>query len=318
MKKLTRRQFAATVASGLSVLANSGSFAESLPQSPPSAAEQRYSLQNTFGLALAVDAKTGSYAVQYGGERWLGAGHVSVLENKQWYGSAAQPELAGRSRAGKLVLTGAKTGASADFLGSYQSVELAWEVPDSAAAFSTGFKLYSDAPCVVFFQKFPRGFKNYASGSWIVPSVVFPQFQAGFDERNDLYSWTSGGMFTHRFGYGNAASVGGTVDLLLLADPTYKTLILSPYANYLVATQQCAPAASRDETNPSKGAINCGIEGLVEDLPAGFEHEHILMAGQGIGETFRAWGAALLKRAGKQIPSKYAGDTLKYPVYWDD
>jgi len=73
-----------------------------------------------------------------------------------------------------------------------------------------------------------------------------------------------------------------------------------------------------DETNPSKGAINCGIEGLVKEIPSGFEHQHILVVGSGIHRTFEAWGKILLRKTGKQVPSKYMGDNLKYPVYWDD
>jgi hypothetical protein len=287
----------------------------------PSLAQQReHSLENKFGISLAVNPKEGSYTLQFGGERWLGKGLVSVLENKRWCRSAEVKyrEVAAYDRPQKLLLTDMKTGKSSDFLGSYQSIELAWQAPDSTTAFATGFRLYSDAPCLVFVQKFPHGFKNYASGSWIVPSVVFPQFLPEFDERNDLYSWTSGGMFTHRFGYGNAASLGGTVDLLLLADKDRRAIILSPYANYLVATQQCAPVASEDETDPSKLAINCGIEGLVTDLPDGYEHQHILVAGPGIHNTFESWGKALLARSGKKVPSKYSGDNMKYAVYWDD
>ena len=324
MKSLTRRQFAKTVASGIGVLSTPLGLAIPIPQAHPApftAEQQQYSLANKFGISLTINPKEGFYTVQYGDERWLGEGLVSVLENKRWYRSAQTkyPEVAAYDRTTeRLALTGVKTGTSTNFLGTYQSIELAWQVPDSTTALGTEFRLYSDAPCLVFVQKFPQGFKNYASGNWIVPSVVFPQFLSGFDDRNDIYSWTSGGMFTHRFGYGNAASLEGTVDLLLLADAAYNALILSPYANYLVATQQCAPVAAVNETDPSKGAINCGIEGLVEDIPAGFEHAHILLAGQGIGKTFRLWGEALLKRAGKKIPSKYEGDTLKYPVYWDD
>jgi hypothetical protein len=125
-------------------------------------------------------------------------------------------------------------------------------------------------------------------------------------------------MFSHRFGHGNAASLGGTVDLLLLADATNRVMILSPFANYLVATQQGAPAAAENETNRSGTAINCGIEGLVQEIPNGFEHQHIMVVGQGIHGTFQEWGRALLERAGKKIPSKYQDDTLKYLVYMDD
>jgi len=217
-----------------------------------------------------------------------------------------------------LVLGDVKQTASNDRLGAYDSIAAVWKVPGTSLAVETGFRMYRDAPYLVFTQGFPDGFKNYASGNWIIPSVAFPQFLPTFDSRNDLYSWTSGGMFTHRFAYGNASSLGGTVDLLLLADNDYQTAILSPLANYLAATQQSLPVASQDETNPSKLAISCGIEGLVGEIPAGFQHAHLLVVGKGIGDTFERWGKALLDKAGKNIPSKYEGDTLKYPVYWDD
>jgi len=261
------------------------------------------------------------YSVRYQGERWLGTGLVSVLANRRWYRSAAvkYPEAAAYQQpVGKLLLKDVKSGRDRDQLGSYEAIELTWMTPDGGPQLVTGFHLYTDAPCLVFVQRFPQGYKNYASGNWIVPSVVFPQFLPSFGDRNDLYSWVSGGMFTHRFGYGNAASVGGTADLLLLTDAANKTLILSPYANYLVATQQSMPAAAVDETNPGKNAINCGIEGLVKEIPSGFEHQHIVTVGAGIHRTFDAWGKLLLGKAGKQAPSKYAGDNLKYPVYWDD
>jgi hypothetical protein len=218
----------------------------------------------------------------------------------------------------RLVLGDLKQTASNDQLGAFDSLEAVWKVPGTSVAVATAFRLYRDAPYLVFTQRFPNGFKNYASGNWIIPSVSFPQFVPTFDSRNDLYSWASGGMFTHRFAYGNASSLGGTVDLLLLADSKYDTAILSPFANYLVATQQSMPVASQDETNPSKLAISCGIEGLVGEIPTGFQHAHLLVVGKGIGNTFQSWGRALLEKAGKKIPSKYEGDTLKYPVYWDD
>jgi len=324
MKSLTRRQFGKTVASGIGAISayRNGTGLIQLTTLISYPGQQReHSLENKFGISLTVNTKEGFYTIRYGGERWLGKGLASVLENERWYRSAElkYPNASANVRPeGRLLLAEVKTGQSSDSLGNYNFIELGWNVPNSTTGVVTGFRLYSDGPWLVLVQKFPHGFKDYASGNWIVPSVVFPQFLSAFDDRNDLHLWTSGGMFTHRFGYGNAASLGGTVDLLLLADADHKALILSPYANYLVATQQCAPVAAVNESNPSKGAINCGIEGLVEEIPVGFEHSHILVAGVGIGRTFRSWGAALLQRAGKKIPSKYTGDTLKYPVYWDD
>jgi hypothetical protein len=280
-----------------------------------------YSLENKFGISVSVEPDVGRYSVRYNGQSWFGLGIVSVLANKRWYrsGDVKFPEAAVYDQpSGRLTIEDTKVASGTDRWGEYQAIDLSWRVPGSDIVLVTGFRLYTEHPFLVFLQKFPKGFKNYASGNWIIPSVAFPQFLTMFDDRNDLYAWTSGGMFNHRFSYGAASSLGGTVDLLLLADKDYDTAILSPFANYLVATQQSLPAASRDETNPSKLAISCGIEGLVEEIPAGFEHAHLLVVGRGIGKTFQTWGEALLERAGKKIPSKYDGDTLKYPVYWDD
>ena len=324
MKHLNRRDFGKVMAGGIGALSVPSTFARPTPQAESAASGSQpsvHALENRFGISLKVEPEEGVYSIRYQGERWLGTGLASVLENKRWYRSAgvSYPETIAYGRPqGKLLLSGVKTGKNNDHLGSYESIDLTWKVPDSTTTVVTGFRLYSDAPCLVFVQDFPQGFKNYASGNWIVPSVVFPQFLPQFEDRNDLYTWISGGMFTHRFGYGNSASVEGTADLLLLADAANKTLILSPYANYLVATQQIAPVAAVDETNPSKAAINCGIEGLVQEIPNGFEHQHIMVVGSGIHHTFESWGKVLLGKAGKQVPSKYLGDNLKYPVYWDD
>ena len=288
---------------------------------PPSAAERTYLLQDKFGISVSVDLQTGLYSVQYNGQSWFGPGIVSVLANKRWYRSADVkfPEVAAYVHPqGKLIFEDAKTGSEKDRLGVYEFIDLSWKVPDIGVDLVTGFRLYRDNPYLVFVQRFPKGFKGYASGNWVVPSVVFPQFISQFGARNDLYSWTSGGMFTHRFGYGTASSLGGTVDLLLLLDKDHRAVVLSPFANYLIATQQNAPVATMDETEPNKLAINCGIEGLVQQIPSGFEHAHIMVAGNGVSNTFGLWGRALLDRSGKRVPSKYEGDTLKYPVYWDD
>jgi hypothetical protein len=279
-------------------------------------------LENRFGIAVAIQSETGKYNVTYKGQRWLGSGFVSVLVKNRWYRSAEirYPEpSAYKTPQVKLVLQDSKSGSDSDTLGVYDFLDLTWAVPDLGVRLVTGFRLYRERPYLVFVQKFPDGFRNYASGNWSVPSVVFPQFLPDVaSSRNDLYSWISGGLDAHRFAYGPASSLGGTVDVLLLSDSHYDTVVLSPFANYLVATQQSSPVATRDESDPMKSAINCGIEGLVQEIPVGFEHAHILVAGKGVSQSVREWGRALLDKAGKRVLSKYEGDNMKYPTYWDD
>jgi hypothetical protein len=253
-----------------------------------------------------VEPKTGQYSVLYRGESWYGTGAVSVFAGQRWYRSAA---LAGSGdKDGKLVVHDLKTGAGKDLFGAFEFLDLYWKLPETGAGLITGFKVYRDRPYIVFVQKFPGGVPRYANGAWAVPSVIFPQFAPKSPgARKDLHAWTSGGMGAHFLARGDAAGLQGTVDILLLADRDYHTLVLSPFRNYLVATQQS-----------SQSMIHCGIEGLVETLPAGFEHEHILVAGKGILDTFRGWGQALLERSGKEPLSKYQDDVLKYLVYMDD
>lgn len=285
-----------------------------------------YQLKNKFGTVVAVDIVGGTYNVEElapgaagpeirdSAERsWFGRGIVSVLLNKKWYRSTTG--LIGNSD-GRLLLSDVKTGASSDRFGSYDFIELQWQVPDGTPI-TTSFHLYRDRPYLIFTQGFPAGFKNYASGDWTVPAVVFPQFiSSTWGVPENLSSWTSGGMWTHRLSYGDAFTIQGTIEPLVVSDPTYRTLILSPFDHYLVATQQSRPMAVIDDI--AKGTIDCGIEGLVNDIPSGFEHSTILVTGQGIHETMYDWGRALLEKGGKAVPSKYQDDTLKYLVYMDD
>lgn len=288
----------------------------------PYAESQALSLENSSGIFVGVDSQSGMYFVKYKGQLWLGSGFVSVLANNRWYRSAdikfPEPSVYKQPQ-GRLTLQGTKNSSGTDALGLYDYLQLTWQVPGERIKLVTGFRLYRDKPYLVFTQEFPDGFKGYASGNWITPSVVFPQFLPDIESsRHDLYSWVTGGLDTHRFAYGSASSLGGTVDVLLASDSAYDTVILSPFANYLIATQQDEPVATRDESDSTKIAINCGIEGLVQEIPRGFEHEHIMVVGKGVDATFRTWGRALLAKAGKNVPSKYEGDNMKYPTYWDD
>ena len=286
----------------------------------PNNVTRTYLLQNKFGLSVSVDPELGHYNVSYQGQSWLGRGIVSVLRNNRWYRSQSALGTAGREdhrtvvqKDSELRVDGIRTGSDSDVPGAYDFIELSWELTPTGDEFVTGFRLYRDQPYLVFVQRFPEGFKEYANGNWAVPSVVFPQFCGG---RSDLYSWASVGMFAHRFGYGQATSIGGNVDLLLLTDNRNDAAILSPFSNYLAATQQSAPFGGRH--HQFNQGLHCGIQGLAAEIPAGYEHSHVLVAGQGPNCTFATWGGALLQKSGKAPPSKYADDTIKYPTYWDD
>jgi hypothetical protein len=291
-----------------------------------------YLLKNRFGTAVEIHAVEGYYAVTQatssaagagvlpGGQTWYGRGVISVFANHRWFHSAdllmfhvQGNDLTDR----RLQLMGVKEGEASDVLGAFQFVELDWTVPGAGISLVTAFQLYKDCPALVFVQRFPNGFPGYANGNWTVPSVAFPQFVSdNWGTPQNLSSWTSGGMWNHRLAWGDAFSNQGSVDPLVTSAPDYTTLILSSLGNYLTSTQQSGPLPLGDKI--SRGGIRCGIEGLVPDLPAGFEHKHILVAGHGIHNTFAEWGRMLLARSGKKPPSKYQDDTLRYLLYMDD
>jgi hypothetical protein len=299
----------------------------------PAPSKPAYVLKNKFGTVLSVNPDEGSYTVEQvtahaaGAERypgpeqpWFARGLISVYADHRWFRSTDSGfyHVRGNNKVdGRLVLSGSQTGSATDSLGHYDYVELSWTVPEGGIPLISAFHLYQDKPYLVFVQGFPRGFRNYANGDWTVPSVAFPQFVSpNWDIPQHLYAWASGGMSNHKLGYGDVFSIQGTVDPLVLSDAGQTTVILSSFGNYLVATQQSKPLALQNTI--SRGSITCGIEGLVQEIPAGFEHQHIMVVGQGIHNTFQEWGRALLKRAGKKVPSKYQDDTLKYIVYMDD
>lgn len=299
---------------------------------PGAETRDSYLLKNRFGTSVEVRPSDGYYIVKQttssaagsmifpGEQTWFGRGVVSVFAARRWFRSAGVDffHVRGNDSAdGRLQLSGVRDGAASDALGSYQFVELNWTVPGVGIPIVTAFQLYKDRPALVFVQRFPKGFKGYANGDWTVPSVAFPQFLSdNWGIPQNLYSWTSGGMWDHRLTWGDSFSDQGSVDPLVTSAPDYTTLILSSFGNYLVSTQQSGPLPVADQI--SKGGISCGIEGLVADLPAGFEHQHILVAGHGIHNTFTEWGKTLLERAGKKAPSKYQDDTLSYLMYMDD
>jgi hypothetical protein len=189
-----------------------------------------YRLKSKFGLELLVEPKTGEYFVSYDGGSWLGPGIVSVFVDKHWYRSGTA-QVFGIIQSRRLLVSDTKTGSYHDVSGNYQFVDLYWRVEGTETNFITSFRLYQDHPYLVFVQQFPQGFKGYASGDWTVPSVVFPQFTSkNWGLRNNLYSWTSVGIWSHRLAYGDAYTIQGTVDFLLLADHLYNSLICHPSA----------------------------------------------------------------------------------------
>ncbi len=91
-------------------------------------------------------------------------------------------------------------------------------------------------------------------------------------------------------------------------DSAANTFVISPAANFMTASTSMRP----------DGTIVSGIDSGVTSLPPGFVHQTLLVAGQGINNTFAAWGATLTSLLGKGTVANDADQSLRTLGYWTD
>jgi hypothetical protein len=64
--------------------------------------------------------------------------------------------------------------------------------------------------------------------------------------------------------------------------------------------------------------IRYGLEGEVQEIPAGFTQRFIMVKGKGIGATIARWGELLRTDRGVALRDRYADRGLSYLGYWTD
>ena len=67
-----------------------------------------------------------------------------------------------------------------------------------------------------------------------------------------------------------------------------------------------------------EGAIRYGLEGEVDEVPAGFEHRFLLVKGEGINATIKHWGDLMREDRGRKPVDRYADRGLSHLGYWTD
>jgi hypothetical protein len=146
------------------------------------------------------------------------------------------------------------------------------------------------------------------------------------------------------FPYFDGVWVGGSEHgaPLVLYDQHMHTMVMSPLRNFLVAEHTISPRlrslslarsanagrlhiANDSATSSANDGVlpfAAGINGLVDNLPPGYTHESILIAGTGIQQAMRAWGDRLLLNSGKargNADARSSKDfTLSHLGYWTD
>jgi hypothetical protein len=173
-----------------------------------------------------------------------------------------------------------RIGTGTDNLGAYQ--ELAFDYSIGPGNRSGSIRTYAGRPLVMFAVT-----HNNASAN----SSPFPLFNS---QPGNLFEMSFNGEFAFRQ-FGSLLPDSPSIYF----DTAANTFIVSAASDYMVAS-------------------GTGISSQIATLPAGLTHRTALAFGQGINETFEAWGEALTDLAGKHRPANDADALLKSISYWTD
>ena len=180
------------------------------------------------------------------------------------------------------------TSAGKDQIGSYQSLLAKYQGGKRTAE----IRIYDSLPIALFNDSWN------SRGSNVAPFPDFRRMPAGLLR----FSYQKQAFGTYEFG------AIGPQGPSALFDKRGDVLLLSPTDHFLVSQMEALPG----------GGFDSRIIGAVHELPSGFTHGTILVAGKGINETFAAWGNALLALSGKQRSSNDSGVLLSHLGYWTD
>ena len=270
------------------------------------------------GLAVQLDATSGAYVVSIDGRAWLSGGATAIT-----VGGAVLRQVAPPSKPTQGV----------DTWGAFEQVEMYWggaaAGASRAAGAGRGAELVTSVRCytrpgremAVFAQRWPGGWR----GAPAKPSRVvapFPTFSTaappGAGSTLNFLQW-GGCQLANSYGgrWTNAsAPPGGGFDgkfgcqlgiPTLLYDRRGRGAVISPAGNWLTAVHEVGDHS-----------VGIGVSAAVRELPVGFVHETMLLAGPSVNATMRGLGDALLQKSRKPRPDPYGDFVLSHLGYWTD
>ena len=184
--------------------------------------------------------------------------------------------------------TSVATNSNADNIGVYSEITFNFVNGVSRTA---AIRLYSNAPVVLFTHTYLTASAN---------NLAFPKLTT-LPTGLNFVNYQDAAFFTYDFGALHGDSPW------LFFDTNYNSFVISPAANFMIASDSM-----------SGGAISCGINSGITNLPANFTHRTILVIQNGINRTFDTWGNALTGLSGKVRPANDAAVELNKLGYWTD
>jgi hypothetical protein len=187
-----------------------------------------------------------------------------------------------------LPLANLRVSNGSDGIGAYAEIAFDYALDTTRHA---GIRAYQDRPAVLFSVEYQDAAVNAA------PFPVLTRFP-------DLpYRLSFSGAFSIPI-FGGLAEEGPWA----FFDDNANAFLISPATNFLTAGSRRGPA----------GEIVTGISPQIANLPAGFRHQTLLVATNGINAAFEEWGLALTDLSGKTRPPNNSGPILNQVGYWTD
>lgn len=151
-----------------------------------------------------------------------------------------------------------------------------------------------------FTHSFPETLDGISTGDFYRPAHSYPPIPVDQKYKHALTFQMS------QFFPARREVLPGNGPLILFSDDM-DVLVFSPRDHFYISL-----------IDFQDGKIQYGIGGDVKDIPAGFEHNFILVTGKGMNATIARWGELLRAHTDKQRVDRYADTGLSYLGYWTD
>jgi hypothetical protein len=211
----------------------------------------------------------------------------------------------------------------ADWLGSYEAIDVAWT--DSQWPVATSVRAYRDRPLLVFRLEARDAFEGFATGRFDDPAVAWPALRPDLRAPGGLPEGAN--VFGHQYTefalptFSDPSCAGflllpfrpAVVEPLYVIAPDGRSLLVAPLDGF----HEQVIAVPRKADDAARG-VRCGWHGDLDVAPKRFATELAVFAGLGPRACLEAWAGALRERHGTVRPDRHADLLGSHLSYWTD
>eukprot|EP01130_Rhizamoeba_saxonica_P013826 TRINITY_DN5943_c0_g1_i1.p1 TRINITY_DN5943_c0_g1~~TRINITY_DN5943_c0_g1_i1.p1 ORF type:complete len:747 (+),score=106.83 TRINITY_DN5943_c0_g1_i1:13-2253(+) len=255
-------------------------------------------------INIGLNTKNGHFNVFIENQLWLTSGDFGFYHQNEWYSTKNTDK--------DLFLLNVNNSNGNDQFGKYNATTFNWGIKKNSIEpfWSTRITQYHNDHMVTFTQKFYYPITNTGVRKTDDLVSVYPSF-ANATKTHINYLTFSGNFGKPSVGVWpetvNFMDHGGIP--LVLNDLDGKVVIVSPFDSFMVSGQLISPHF---------GYLACGIEGMVNYIPGGYEYTTILYSGNGVNRAMYEWGELYLRKSSKPRVKDSDDMTIQTLGYWTD